>query len=248
MVKLAELWERTSARGTRYFSGFMGDTQVLMFDGGEQPHPTKPGETVHVWRLMVQERDPARRPQAKSAKWLIPLAPAVLQVVPEHVGGGWDGRAAAIATRVRGAVPRRGGVRPLAAREALAGRVPLPGLRPRPGLGAEPRAADAPVRGLRAAGLGHRRHGAARQPPGLAHLVPGRVADGDAQERHLRPAAVVPARARLLQVGLAAGAQAAPGDGRPGPGAARRPGRGGRDQPALSRRGRAGPARAVARR
>src|SRR3954452_560566 len=108
--------------------------------------------------------------------------------------------------------------------------------------------ADAPVRGLRAPGLGHRRHRIARQPPELAHLVPGRLAGGDAQERHLRPAAVVPARARQLQVGLAAGAQAAPGDGRPGPGAARGPGRGGRDQPALSRRGRAGPARAVARR
>src|SRR5689334_12618201 len=65
MVKLAELWERTSARGTRYFSGFLGDAQILMFDGGEREHPTKPGETVHVWRLMVQERDPARRPQAR---------------------------------------------------------------------------------------------------------------------------------------------------------------------------------------
>src|SRR3954465_14977114 len=67
MVKLAELWERTSARGTRYFSGFMGGCQVLMFDGGEQPHPTREGETVHVWRLMVQEHDPARRPQARDA-------------------------------------------------------------------------------------------------------------------------------------------------------------------------------------
>src|SRR3982750_1222563 len=56
MVKLAELWERASAKGTRYFSGFMGDAQVLLFDGGERPHPTRPGETVHVWRLMVQER------------------------------------------------------------------------------------------------------------------------------------------------------------------------------------------------
>src|SRR3954451_7644693 len=65
MVKLAELWERTSAKGTRYFSGFLGDTQVLLFDGGEKPQPTKPDETVHVWRLMVQERDPARRPQAR---------------------------------------------------------------------------------------------------------------------------------------------------------------------------------------
>src|SRR5690348_17930057 len=64
MVKLAELWERTSARGTRYFSGFLGDAQILMFDAGEREHPTKPGETVHVWRLMVQERDPARRPGA----------------------------------------------------------------------------------------------------------------------------------------------------------------------------------------
>src|SRR3954463_12360823 len=67
MVRLAELWERTSARGTRYFSGFLGDAQVLMFDGGEREHPTRPGETVHAWRLMVQERDPARRPQARDA-------------------------------------------------------------------------------------------------------------------------------------------------------------------------------------
>src|SRR3954447_25887761 len=44
-----------SAKGPRYLSGFMGDTQVLMFDAGEREHPTKPGETVHVWRLMVQE-------------------------------------------------------------------------------------------------------------------------------------------------------------------------------------------------
>ena len=42
------------------------------------------------------------------------------------MGGGRDGRAAAVVARVRGAVPRRGGLRPLAAREALAGRVPLP--------------------------------------------------------------------------------------------------------------------------
>ena len=61
MVKMAELWERTSACGTRYFSGFMGDCQVLLFDGSERPHPTRPEETVHVWKLMLQERDPARR-------------------------------------------------------------------------------------------------------------------------------------------------------------------------------------------
>src|SRR3954453_15796786 len=66
MVRLAELWERTSAKGSRYFSGFLGDAQVLLFDAGEKPHPTRPEETVHVWRLMVQERDPSRRPQARN--------------------------------------------------------------------------------------------------------------------------------------------------------------------------------------
>jgi acyl dehydratase len=62
MVKLAELWERQSAAGRRYFSGFLGGAQLLLFDNGEHPHPTRPGETVHVWRLMLQERDPSRRP------------------------------------------------------------------------------------------------------------------------------------------------------------------------------------------
>jgi hypothetical protein len=66
MVKLCGLWERTSAKSTRYFSGFMGGCQVLMFDAGEKPHPTRPGEMVHVWRLMLQERDPARRPQGNN--------------------------------------------------------------------------------------------------------------------------------------------------------------------------------------
>jgi hypothetical protein len=54
LVKLTELWERTSARG-----------QLLLFHGGERDRPTRP-EKVHVWRLLVAERDPARRaaPQA----------------------------------------------------------------------------------------------------------------------------------------------------------------------------------------
>src|SRR3954470_24269129 len=95
--------------------------------------------------------------------------------VSKGVGGGRDGRAAAVVARVRGAVPRRGGVRPLAAREAVAGRVPLPGLRARRGPGAGPRAADPAVSGLRAAGLGPRRPRAARQPPAAAYLVPGRL-------------------------------------------------------------------------
>jgi hypothetical protein len=68
MIKIATLWERESKAGRKYFSGFMGDTQLLMFDAGEHDHPTKPGERIHTWRLMLAERDPARRPSAQSAE------------------------------------------------------------------------------------------------------------------------------------------------------------------------------------
>jgi hypothetical protein len=63
MVKLAELWQRKSAKGTVYFSGFMGDCQVLLFKEGKKPHPTKTDEEVIVWKLLIQERDQSRRPQ-----------------------------------------------------------------------------------------------------------------------------------------------------------------------------------------
>ena len=63
MVRLATLWQRKSAKGAVYFSGFMGDCQVLMFDGGRQPHPKRPDEEIHVWKLFVQERDATRRPK-----------------------------------------------------------------------------------------------------------------------------------------------------------------------------------------
>jgi hypothetical protein len=36
LVKLATLWQRKSAKGATYFSGFMGDLQLLLFDGGRR--------------------------------------------------------------------------------------------------------------------------------------------------------------------------------------------------------------------
>ena len=65
MVKLCDLWQRESAKGTVYFSGFMGDCQVLLFKEGKKPHPIRPDEEVIVWKLLVQERDPNRRPQQR---------------------------------------------------------------------------------------------------------------------------------------------------------------------------------------
>jgi hypothetical protein len=65
MVKLAELWGRTSVAGNRYFSGYLGRAQLLLFDTGEQPPPNRPDET---WNLLVQERDQAPRPGARNAE------------------------------------------------------------------------------------------------------------------------------------------------------------------------------------
>jgi hypothetical protein len=61
MAKLADMWQRKSAKGATYFSGFMGDRQVLMFKDGEKPHSTRPDEMVIVWELLVQEREPNGR-------------------------------------------------------------------------------------------------------------------------------------------------------------------------------------------
>ena len=58
MVKLTELWQRKSAKGDTYFSGFLGDANVLLFKEGEKPHPTNPDEKVIVWNLLVAERQP----------------------------------------------------------------------------------------------------------------------------------------------------------------------------------------------
>jgi hypothetical protein len=65
MVKLADMWQRKSAKGTIYFSGYMGDCKILLFKEGKRQHPTKPDEEIIVWKLLVQERDPARRPQTR---------------------------------------------------------------------------------------------------------------------------------------------------------------------------------------
>src|SRR3954468_16747661 len=97
---------------------------------------------------------------------LIPLTQAWAQVVvgPVEAGGG-DGSAAGFVAGVRGAVPRRRGLRPLAVREALARRVPLPRLRARQRLGAGPRRAARGMRAVPPADLGDRRAGAGPQPP-----------------------------------------------------------------------------------
>src|SRR3954468_1199190 len=108
---------------------------------------------------------------------LIPLTQAWPRVVVGAVEtGGGDGSAAGLAAGVRGAVPRRRGLRPMAVREALARRVPLPGLRARQGLGAGPGHAAPGVCPLPPADLGGRRHGAAPQPPAAQALVPGGAA------------------------------------------------------------------------
>jgi hypothetical protein len=60
MVSLCKVWERTSAKGTRYFSGFLGSAQLLIFEDGQKPHPTRPGEVVTVWNVLLQELDLSR--------------------------------------------------------------------------------------------------------------------------------------------------------------------------------------------
>jgi hypothetical protein len=57
-ITLLELWERQSSKGNQYFSGYWGNLSVALLRDGERPHPTRPDETVIVWKLVAQERQP----------------------------------------------------------------------------------------------------------------------------------------------------------------------------------------------
>jgi hypothetical protein len=58
MVQLAVLWERISKAGNTYYSGFLGDAQLLMFKGEEITREN--GDVAQTWKLLVQERDRPR--------------------------------------------------------------------------------------------------------------------------------------------------------------------------------------------
>jgi hypothetical protein len=60
-IVLAELWQRESAKGSTYYSGYLGGNRLPLFDAGMQDHATRPGEQVHVWRLVLQARNDAPR-------------------------------------------------------------------------------------------------------------------------------------------------------------------------------------------
>jgi hypothetical protein len=66
-IVLCELWERESKAGRQYFSGFLGGLQLALLRDGERPHPTRPGETITVWRLVASERQPRQATQKPPA-------------------------------------------------------------------------------------------------------------------------------------------------------------------------------------
>jgi hypothetical protein len=66
-IVLAELWERQSQHGNTCFSGFWGGLSVALLRDGERPHPTRPDETVTVWKLVAQERVPCDGPRKAPA-------------------------------------------------------------------------------------------------------------------------------------------------------------------------------------
>ena len=59
-VKLCELWQRRSASGNIYLTGYWGDLSLVAF-AEERKHP-RTGELLIVWKLLAEERDPSRRP------------------------------------------------------------------------------------------------------------------------------------------------------------------------------------------
>jgi hypothetical protein len=111
-IVLAELWERESSRGNQYFSGYWGNLSVALLRDGERPHPTRPEETIVVWRLVTQERQPreaapkaAARPPGREET--PPALPPQQPRTATRVLGPPRGRSEASAARARG--PGRSG-------------------------------------------------------------------------------------------------------------------------------------------
>jgi hypothetical protein len=59
-VKICEMLEFTSKAGNKYFRGFAGGAEYVLLYGGEKELKSRPGEPVPRWRLLVEERFPAR--------------------------------------------------------------------------------------------------------------------------------------------------------------------------------------------
>jgi hypothetical protein len=79
-ILLAELWERESKHGNVYYSGFWGNLSVALLQDGERPHPTRPDETIVVWKLVASERQPrdgAQKPPRTLARVLGPRSGAI---------------------------------------------------------------------------------------------------------------------------------------------------------------------------
>ena len=94
LVHLATLWQRESKSGNTYYSGFLNGCTLLMFDDGEHPHATREGETVRVWKLLLQERDQPPRGTVQGGAWR--------HVVPRRGGGAVATGAGKAAARAAG--------------------------------------------------------------------------------------------------------------------------------------------------
>src|SRR5271166_1868871 len=113
-------------------------------------------------------------------------------------------------------------------------------VRRRQGLAAWRKALHLRMRRLRQADLGDGRHDHAWFEAAFARMVLGRLSHGHPFEWDFGAAIAKTARARLLQVGVAAVRQAAPRHGCAGPRAARRPRRGRRGRDPVADQGRSG--------
>jgi hypothetical protein len=109
-ILLAELWERESKHGNVYYSGFWGNLSVALLRDGERPHPTRPDETITVWKLVAQERQPrpaAQRPPTSPPERDAPPAPSPPDT-PKRWRASWRLQGAAATLPPRGC-PRPAG-------------------------------------------------------------------------------------------------------------------------------------------
>lgn len=57
MIKLSALWENTDKNGNPCFSGYLGDSKILVFKNGHKTEPKHPDYIVYLDEKKKKESD-----------------------------------------------------------------------------------------------------------------------------------------------------------------------------------------------
>jgi hypothetical protein len=85
MLKAAGLWERTSAKGARYFSGRLGGVKLLILENRDRSGASEPSHYLFIVNGEAQPKQPDGGRRQQPARRRQPYPPETRPVGPDSV-------------------------------------------------------------------------------------------------------------------------------------------------------------------